>query len=324
MMLTMELGDEAYEYVLAGSRRFVRRKLVLAPPGPGQVLLELIRGAICGCDVERWIRGDPPTESERVIGHRGMFKVLDIGRDVTTVDAGDTVVAVADARTFYATNTITTGTRCRLIEPWVAGEFLEPLADAHLAWIQAKRKAEALLHDDMGIPSVLVAGGGSLSLGMIAAAVDDGEDVIAVGISQPARMQDEWLRLADDYGAAHVLDVMAFGGVDELVAAVLDLTGGQLPPIGFAGIDSGVGPETLARLVRPSGVSTIVGWHPADDDPRTPELKLAALDAAIAAFRREQFDPGVLIGSQYPLAELQDAFAAVEAGLIDGSVRLVP
>jgi (R,R)-butanediol dehydrogenase/meso-butanediol dehydrogenase/diacetyl reductase len=78
-------------------RRDVRVEDV-ADPGPprgGDVVLEVIRAAICGTDAAEWDRGPILCRPGVVLGHEFVGHVVDIGGDVRDVAVGDRVVSGA-------------------------------------------------------------------------------------------------------------------------------------------------------------------------------------------------------------------------------------
>jgi len=78
--------------VLPGlSQPFEIEELDLAPPGPGEVLVEMAGGGICHSD---WsvVTGTISKPFPIVLGHEGSARVLETGPGVTLVKAGDPVV----------------------------------------------------------------------------------------------------------------------------------------------------------------------------------------------------------------------------------------
>ncbi len=75
----------------------VRIENVHAPagPAPDEVVLEVIRAAICGTDASEWDHGPVLCRSGVVLGHEFVGRVTDVGSDVSGVRAGDRVVSGA-------------------------------------------------------------------------------------------------------------------------------------------------------------------------------------------------------------------------------------
>jgi NDMA-dependent alcohol dehydrogenase len=63
----------------------------LDPPGPGEVLIELVASGLCHSD-EHLVTGDLPVAFPVIGGHEGAGRVLQIGPGVTDVVTGDPVV----------------------------------------------------------------------------------------------------------------------------------------------------------------------------------------------------------------------------------------
>ncbi len=79
-------------------RRDVRVRWVPDPadPGPGDLVLEVVRAAICGTDASEWAHGPhliigPPV----VLGHEFVGRVIAMGPDVRDFAHGDRVVSGA-------------------------------------------------------------------------------------------------------------------------------------------------------------------------------------------------------------------------------------
>jgi (R,R)-butanediol dehydrogenase / meso-butanediol dehydrogenase / diacetyl reductase len=66
-----------------------------AAPGSGDVILEVIRGAICGTDAAEWDHGPVLCRPGVVLGHEFVGRVVDAGDGVTAVRVGDRVVSGA-------------------------------------------------------------------------------------------------------------------------------------------------------------------------------------------------------------------------------------
>jgi (R,R)-butanediol dehydrogenase/meso-butanediol dehydrogenase/diacetyl reductase len=64
-------------------------------PAPGEVVLEVVRAAICGTDASEWDHGPHLCRPGVVLGHEFVGRVVDLGEEVTTFRAGDRVVSGA-------------------------------------------------------------------------------------------------------------------------------------------------------------------------------------------------------------------------------------
>lgn len=78
--------------VLYGQHQpFVIEDVELDPPGPGEVLVQMVGGGICHSD---WhvVEGIIPKEFPIILGHEGSARVLEVGAGVRLVKAGDPLV----------------------------------------------------------------------------------------------------------------------------------------------------------------------------------------------------------------------------------------
>jgi (R,R)-butanediol dehydrogenase / meso-butanediol dehydrogenase / diacetyl reductase len=64
-------------------------------PAPDQVVLQVIRAAICGTDASEWDHGPVLCRSGVVLGHEFVGRVVELGDGVTSIHAGDRVVSGA-------------------------------------------------------------------------------------------------------------------------------------------------------------------------------------------------------------------------------------
>ena len=66
-----------------------------AGPAPGEVMLEVIRAAICGTDASEWDHGPVLCRHDVVMGHEFVGRVVAVGDGATSLRAGDRVVSGA-------------------------------------------------------------------------------------------------------------------------------------------------------------------------------------------------------------------------------------
>src|SRR5205823_8303656 len=66
-----------------------------AAPGADEVVLEVIRAAICGTDASEWDHGPVLCRPGVVLGHEFVGRVVDIGDDVRSLRVVDRVVSGA-------------------------------------------------------------------------------------------------------------------------------------------------------------------------------------------------------------------------------------
>lgn len=65
------------------------------PPRDGDVVLEVLRAAICGTDASEWDHGPVLCRPGVVLGHEFVGRVVDVGADVTDLKIGERVVSGA-------------------------------------------------------------------------------------------------------------------------------------------------------------------------------------------------------------------------------------
>ena len=64
-------------------------------PGPGEVVLKVLRAAICGTDAAEWDHGPVLCRPGVVLGHEFVGRVVELGEEVTGLRIGDRVVSGA-------------------------------------------------------------------------------------------------------------------------------------------------------------------------------------------------------------------------------------
>jgi threonine dehydrogenase-like Zn-dependent dehydrogenase len=64
-------------------------------PAPGELVLEVVRAAICGTDSSEWDHGPVLCRPPVVLGHEFVARVVDVGADVADMHVGDRVVSGA-------------------------------------------------------------------------------------------------------------------------------------------------------------------------------------------------------------------------------------
>src|SRR5690242_10792231 len=64
-------------------------------PAAGEVVLEVLRAAICGTDASEWDHGPVLCTPGVVLGHEFVGRVVDAGSDVGDLEVGDRVVSGA-------------------------------------------------------------------------------------------------------------------------------------------------------------------------------------------------------------------------------------
>ncbi len=259
-------------------------------PAPGEVVLEVVRAAICGTDASEWDHGPVLCRPGVVLGHEFVGRVVELGSDVTTLRAGDRVVSgagiscgrcrwclggrtnlCAEYRTLglqadggLAEYVATPGAICRTVPDACdddAAAMTQPLAVALHALsrvAQGPDDAVAVIGTG-GIGSFIVAGASSRAA--------DGE-VVAIDID------DERLASASALGA----DRTANAGERDLAELLLELSDG----VGFdVVIEASGAPHAPAAAIagaRRGGRVLLVGLHAAPREIHLTPMILREVD----------------------------------------------
>ena len=90
-------GDQRMKAAVYHGRHDIRIQSVPEPgdPGPGEVVLEVARAAICGTDSSEWAHGPLLTRPPVTLGHEFVGRVVSIGEGVVGLSHGDRVVSGA-------------------------------------------------------------------------------------------------------------------------------------------------------------------------------------------------------------------------------------
>jgi (R,R)-butanediol dehydrogenase / meso-butanediol dehydrogenase / diacetyl reductase len=308
-------------------------------PAPGEVVLEVIRAAICGTDAAEWDHGPVLCRPGVVLGHEFVGRVVGVGDGVTSFCEGDRVVSgagiscghcawclrgrtnlCADYRTLglqvnggLAEYVTSPANICRAVPGECdddAAAMAQPLAVA----LHAISRASPVRDDDIavlgvgGIGSFIVAGAAQRPRGgrVVAIDIDDGRlaAASALGADETANaegrdLSEVLLELTDGRGFDIVIEAT---GAPQAPAAAISGTrrGGRVLLVGLHG-----GPREIdltAMIVREVDVVTTVA-HVCDSDiPAALELLATTNVAAVTAGPRIALDDLVEEGLR-PLAE---------------------
>ena len=237
---------------------FVIEEYEVPDPEPGGMVLKITQAGICGSDLHTW-RGDqvnmPLPESGRVMGHEGTGTIDRLGAGVTTDSLG-TPIREGDRVIYSAIMPCGRCYQClRGEENWcggsspyrAAGEFpyftgtyadyfwIRPdhpvfrvpdeLPDSVLGWVNCAMGTvtEGLLRAGAKEGDyVLIQGAGGLGLNATAMAKEMGAHRVIV----LDRLADR-LKLAEEFGADHTIDITEYETPEARLERVLDLTGGR-------------------------------------------------------------------------------------------------
>lgn len=311
------------------------------PPGPGEVLIRVERGAICGTDLhiykwDAWARGriKPPL----VVGHEFAGRVAAVGEGVSGFTTGQKVSAeghlVCGICALCRSGRAHICPKTRIIGVDVAGAFAEFIAmPAENVWrIDEEVSIDvAAIHDPLGNAfhatlvapvagkSVLVEGCGPIGLFAIQIARAAGAAaVFAVDVN------DKRLGLARDMGATRVLNAMrdpveeavrreTDGGVDVVLemsghpAAVrqgfaLVANGGD---VRLLGIPASEVPLDLAHAIIFKGITVygIIGRR-----------MYETWEQMRRYLREKRIDPTPVITHRLPYTEIEKGLSLIESG----------
>jgi (R,R)-butanediol dehydrogenase/meso-butanediol dehydrogenase/diacetyl reductase len=308
-------------------------------PGPGEVVLEVLRAAICGTDAAEWDHGPVLCRPGVVLGHEFVGRVVEVGAEVSNVAVGDRVVSGAgiscgrcrwcrEGRTNLCADYRTLGLE---VDGGLAEYVTSPAAICHpvpelcdddaaamaqpvavalhaLARISPRPEETMAVIGVGGIGSFIVAGAsrGSLDGGVVAIDIDTARlstaSALGAGRTADANGQDLLellLALSDDAGFDIVVE--ASGAPHAPSAAIAGVRrGGRVLLVGLH--SAPVELDLTQTIVREVNIFTTVA-HVCDSDiPSALELLARSDVAAVAAGPRISLDALVDQGLR-PLAE---------------------
>jgi (R,R)-butanediol dehydrogenase / meso-butanediol dehydrogenase / diacetyl reductase len=257
-------------------------------PGSGEIVLDVVRAAICGTDAAEYAHGPKMVplhhrhaasghEGPVVLGHEFVGYVRAVGDGDAVVAVGDRVVPGAGAwcgacrwcregRTNLCERRYLVGIHC---DGGLADAAVVPAAMCHAVPAACSDDAAAIaqplaiaLHaldraTDPADASLVVIGAGGIGAFVIAAAKERGfATVVAIDVS-PRR-----LAVATDLGADHVVAADA----PHLDERLRELTGGDGPDVVVEASGAPSAPAQAASLVRAGGRIGIVGMQSAPSE----------------------------------------------------------
>lgn len=253
------------------------------PPGPGEVLIEVTYGAICGSDVSEYLHGPLliPLRKRHpgsghvgpvIMGHEFVGRIAEVGPEVEEFEVGQHVVPGAGiwcgecewcragrpnlCRTYFTVGFQANGgladlatVPAKICRPVPAGcrpelaAMAQPLAVA----LHAVRRSQAAPGETIAIIGV-----GAIGTLMLAAAhAQDLGPIIALDVD------DERLQTASKLGASHLIHTRR----EDASEAVKALTGGEGVHVAIEATGSTAGVELAADIVRRGGRVLLVGLH---------------------------------------------------------------
>jgi threonine dehydrogenase-like Zn-dependent dehydrogenase len=310
-----------------------------AGPAAGEVMLQVVRAAICGTDASEWDHGPVLCRYEVVMGHEFVGRVVAVGEDVTSLRVGDRVVSgagiscgrcrwcrlgrtnlCAEYRTLglqvdggLAEFVVSPASICRVVPDGCdddAAAMAQPLAVAiHAVSRVAQVPGESVaIIGAGGIGSFIVAGAAHRADGGRVVAVDIDEDRLAtattLGATETANttgreLAELLLELTDGVGFDLVIE--ASGAPHAPAAAIAGARrGGRVLLVGLHGAAREL--ELTPMILREVDIVTTVA-HVCDSDiPAALELLATTDVAAVTAGPRIPLDALVEEGLR-PVAE---------------------
>lgn len=242
-------------------------------PHEGEVLIRVERTGICGTDLHEYLAGPLVAKSGTILGHEYSGTVVDVGKGVTGMHAGDRVAGIGvvgcghcyfcrrgvtslcDTPTFIGLQT--PGTLAPLAAVPASALFVVPdglsLVDAAVVEPLAV-SFHAVLRSRLAVgESVYVAGAGPIGLGVIQAARAAGAGEIIVSEVSSRRRE-----AALEFGATRVIDPT----VEDAVAVTRSLTFGRGADVGFdtAGVQAAFEPA-VAALRKRGRLVVVAAWE---------------------------------------------------------------
>jgi (R,R)-butanediol dehydrogenase/meso-butanediol dehydrogenase/diacetyl reductase len=264
----------------------VRVQDVLDPssPGPRDVVLKVLRAAICGTDAAEWDHGPVLCRPGVVLGHEFVGRVVELGNEVTGLRVGDRVVSGAGiscgrcpwclrSRTNLCAEYRTLGLQ---VDGGLAEYVTSPAAICHRVPDSCDDDAAAMtqplavaLHalsrvEQGGDESVAVIGVGGIGSFIVAGASRRAVNGRVVAID----IDSEKLATASELGADEVIDARGH----DLATLLRDLTNGTGFDVVIEASGAAHAPSAASFSVRRGGRMLLVGMHA---EPR--ELDLTRL-----------------------------------------------
>lgn len=305
-----------------------------AAPGPGEVLLRVQRGGICGSDLHIFHGSNPFAKYPRIIGHEFAGVVEAVGAGVTRLAEGDRVVAdpVVSCGECYACRVGRSnvcgklevfgvhrdgGFRNRLVLPEANLVAIPDSLPIELAALAEPFSIAANVLSRTGIEaqdSVLIYGAGTVGLTVLQVAKLHGARCI---VADPDEAR---LERARGFGADLTVNPKA-RSVAEAVAGEHDGLGPSVV-IDGAGIPALL--EEACRVASPAGRIGILGFSPAPCNVSQQEIVKKELSLVGSRLNRRllpqvvqwlaegRLQPAAMITQTFAAADAPEAFALIE------------
>src|SRR6478735_8065404 len=225
-------------------------------PGPGEVVLEVARAAICGTDSSEWAHGPMLTRPPVTLGHEFVGRVVSIGDEVTGLCQGDRVVSGAAVscghcdwcragRTNLCSTYLTLGLQ---LNGGLAQLVKTPAAVC--------RQVPASCSDDAAAMAQPLA----VALHALRrTAVQPSQVCVVIGVGGIGSFI---LGAASAKGIARLIAVDIDARTEDVAATVLEVTGGDGAHVVIEASGAPGAPETAIKATRRGGRVLIVGLQP--------------------------------------------------------------
>lgn len=309
------------------------------PAGPGEAVLRLEFGGVCGTDVHFW-HGEVPLPGPVVLGHEGIGIIEELGEGLTR-DSGGTLLAIGDRVYWqpvrpcyqcYACTVLNDVSMCENAFASIFGDANAPTpatysevitlgAGLPFYRIPDDTSSEAVIAFGCAMPTMLqglerlggissgqnvvIQGCGPVGLAAtLLAHLSGAQKVIVIGAPE------QRLNMARQLGADHTIDMTQVTSVAERTEQVRALTGGRGADVVIEAAGLLAAFSEGLQLVAPAGRYLIVGlWSAQGTVPVEPRLinngNLRIIGTALAQPRHlyQAIQVAQARQNQFPLAE---------------------
>lgn len=342
--------------------------LVVDHPGDGEVLIDVVAAGLCHSDLH-YMQATFRTPLPSVLGHESAGIVREVGRGVRHVAAGDHVVCCTSVfcgecpsclsgHPYACTDTErlarATGTPPRLSHP--DGTPVEQFSrlGGFAEQMLVHERAVVRVPDDVPLDRAALIGCAVLTgTGAVfrTAAIEPGSTVAVIGAGgiglaaiQGARIAGAGCVIAVDVTADKLATARTFGAtatvnateVDDVVAAVRDLTGGGVE-YSFEAIGAKATAEQAFRMLAPRGTATVIGMVPSNQPIEVRGIDLlfgrtlqgslmgsnrfrVDIPRLIAMYRDGRLLLDELISDRIELDAVNEGYASLQRGQVTRSV----
>jgi threonine dehydrogenase-like Zn-dependent dehydrogenase len=263
--------------------------------GPGAIVVKILMAGICGTDVHTWLghTGGKEIKFPVILGHENVGEIIEMGEGVKEDWIGEPI-SIGDRITWTTTigtycyscyNCVVAGipVKCLRRKTYGAGISCEEPPHFVGGWAQycyifpktaifklpRELKTESLVVAGCAAPTmihaaeragirngdtVVIQGCGAVGLfGLVVSKESGAEKVIVVG------GPENRLKIAEEWGADHVINIDEMKNPEDRIKAVLDLTGGHGADVVFECSGNPHAFPEGVRMTRDGGTYVVVG-----------------------------------------------------------------